>query len=47
MKVKFYTVASLYALFEANEKGTLGKFLRKTEKINLLIPDELGDILLH
>ncbi|GFZ82055.1 ATP-binding protein [Compostibacillus humi] len=47
-QAKFYTVASLVnALLEANEKGTLGKFLRQIEKIDLLILDELGYIPLH
>lgn len=47
-QAKFYTVASLVnALLEANQKGTLGKFLRQIEKIDLLILDELGYIPLH
>lgn len=47
-RVKFFTAASIVnALLEANEKGTLGKFLRQIEKLDLLILDELGYIPLH
>jgi DNA replication protein DnaC len=47
-RVKFYTVASLVnQLLEANEKGTLNKFFKQIEKLDLLILDELGYIPLH
>lgn len=47
-KVKFFTAASIVnALLEANEKGTLGRFLKQIEKVDLLILDELGYIPLH
>ena len=40
-RVKFFTAAAIVnALLEANEKGTLGKFLRQIEKPDLLILDE-------
>lgn len=44
-KVKFYTAAALVnALLEANDKGSLGKFLKQIEKLDLLVIDELGYI---
>lgn len=47
-RVRFFTAASIVnALLEANEKGTIGKFLRQIEKLDLLILDELGYIPLH
>lgn len=47
-RVRFFTAASIVnALLEANEKGTIGKFLRQIEKLGLLILDELGYIPLH
>jgi len=47
-KVKFYTAAALVnALLEANDKGSLGKFLKQIEKLDLLVIDELGYIPLH
>lgn len=47
-KVKFFTAASIVnALLEANEKGTLGRFLKQIEKLDLMILDELGYIPLH
>lgn len=47
-RVKFFTAAAIVnALLEANEKGTLGKFLKQIEKLDLLILDELGYIPLH
>lgn len=47
-RVKFFTSAAIVnALLEANEKGTLGKFLKQIEKVDLLILDELGYIPLH
>lgn len=47
-KVKFYPAAALVnALLEANEKGSLGKFLKQIEKLDLLVIDELGYIPLH
>lgn len=46
--MKFFTSAAIVnALLEANEKGTLGKFLKQIEKVNLLILDKLGYIPLH
>jgi len=35
------------ALLEANDKGSLGKFLKQIEKLDLLVIDELGYIPLH
>lgn len=47
-RVKFYTVAAIVnALLEARDKGTLGRFLKQIEKLDLLILDELGYIPLH
>jgi DNA replication protein DnaC len=47
-RVKFYTIASLAnELLDANEKGTLTKFFKRIEKLDLLILDELGYIPLH
>lgn len=47
-RVKFFTAAALVnALLDANEKGTLGKFLKQIEKLDLLVLDELGYIPLH
>jgi len=46
--VKFYPAAALVnALLEANDKGSLGKFLKQIEKLDLLVIDELGYIPLH
>ncbi|MEM5016880.1 IS21-like element helper ATPase IstB [Metabacillus indicus] len=46
--VKFFTVAGLVnRLLDANEKGTLTKFFKQIEKLDLLILDELGYIPLH
>lgn len=46
--MKFYTAASIVnELLEANEKGSLGKFLKQIEKLDLLIIDEFGYIPLH
>lgn len=46
--MKFYTAAALVnALLEANDKGSLGKFLKQMEKLDLLVMDELGYIPLH
>jgi DNA replication protein DnaC len=47
-QVKFYTVAGLVnRLLDANEKGTLSRFFKQLEKLDLLILDELGYIPLH
>lgn len=47
-QVKFYTVAHLVnRLMEANDKGTLGRFFKQLDKLDLLILDELGYIPLH
>lgn len=47
-KVKFFTVASLAnKLIEANQKGSLPKFIKQIEKLDLLVLDELGYIPLH
>lgn len=47
-KVRFYTVAQLVnRLLEANEKGTLGRFYKQIEGLDLLILDELGYVPLH
>ena len=35
------------SLLEANEKGTLGKFYKQIESLDLLIPDELGYVPLY
>lgn len=46
--IKFYTAASLVnRLLDANEKGTLNKFFKQIEKLDLVILDELGYIPLH
>lgn len=47
-KVKFFTVASLVnRLIEANQKGELQKVMKKIEKLDLLVLDELGYIPLN
>ncbi len=47
-QVKFYTVAQLVnRLMEAHDKGSLGRFFKQLEKLDLLILDELGYIPLH
>lgn len=47
-QVRFYTVAGLVnRLLDANEKGTLSRFFKQLEKLDLLILDELGYIPLH
>jgi DNA replication protein DnaC len=47
-QVRFYTVAGLVnRLLDANEKGTLSRFFKQIEKLDLLILDELGYIPLH
>lgn len=47
-QIKFYTVAGLVnRLLDANEKGTLSRFFKQIEKLDLLILDELGYIPLH
>jgi DNA replication protein DnaC len=47
-QVRFYTVAALVnRLLDANEKGTLSRFFKQIEKLDLLILDELGYIPLH
>ncbi|MGS2780553.1 IS21-like element helper ATPase IstB [Robertmurraya sp. GLU-23] len=47
-QIKFYTVAGLVnRLLEANEKGTLSRFLKQIEKLDCLVLDELGYIPLH
>lgn len=47
-RVRFYTVAQLVnSLLDANEKGTLGKFYKQIESLDLLILDELGYVPLH
>jgi DNA replication protein DnaC len=47
-RVKFFTVASLVnKLIEANKNGTLSKFMKQIEKLDLLVLDELGYIPLH
>src|SRR5699024_234017 len=47
-KVKFYTLASLAnKLIEANQNGSLPRLIKQIEKLNLLILDALGYILLH
>lgn len=46
--IKFFTVAGLVnRLLDAHEKGTLGRFYKQLEKLDLLILDELGYIPLH
>ena len=46
--IKFFTVANLVnRLLDAHEKGTLGRFYKQLEKLDLLILDELGYIPLH
>jgi len=48
MNIRFYTAAGLVnRLLDANEKGTIGKFFKQIEKLDLLIIDELGYIPLH
>lgn len=47
-KVRFYTTARLVnQLLDANEKGSLSRFFKQIEKLDLLILDELGYIPLH
>lgn len=47
-KVKFFTVASLVnKLIESNQKGSLPKFMKQIEQLDLLVLDELGYIPLH
>ncbi|SDI42005.1 DNA replication protein DnaC [Alteribacillus persepolensis] len=47
-RVKFFTTASLSnQLIEANQNGSLPKFMKKLEKLDLLILDELGYIPLN
>ncbi|MEH7127893.1 IS21-like element helper ATPase IstB [Neobacillus drentensis] len=47
-QIRFYTVAGLVnRLLDANEKGTLSRFFKQMEKLDLLILDELGYIPLH
>src|SRR5690606_6023178 len=47
-KIRFYTVAELVnQLLEVHEKGTLGKFYKQIESLDLLILDELGYVPLH
>ncbi len=46
--IKFFTVANLVnRLLDAHEKGTIGRFYKQLEKLDLLILDELGFIPLH
>jgi DNA replication protein DnaC len=46
--VKFFTVAGLVnKLIEVNQNGTLPKFMKQLEKLDLLVLDELGYIPLH
>ena len=46
--IKFFTVANLVnRLLDAHEKGTIGRFNKQLEKLDLLILDELGFIPLH
>ncbi|WP_394122244.1 IS21-like element helper ATPase IstB [Planococcus donghaensis] len=46
--IKFFTVAGLVnRLLDAHEKGTLGRFYKQLDKLDLLILDELGYIPLH
>ncbi|WP_211653429.1 IS21-like element helper ATPase IstB [Planococcus alpniumensis] len=46
--IKFFTVANLVnRLLDAHEKGTIGRFHKQLEKLDLLILDELGFIPLH
>lgn len=46
--IKFFTVANLVnRLLDAHEKGTIGRFTKQLEKLDLLILDELGFIPLH
>jgi len=48
MNIRFYTAAGLVnRLLDANEKGTIGRFFKQIEKLDLLIIDELGYIPLH
>lgn len=48
MKVKFFTLASLAnKLIEANQKGSLSRFIKQIERLDLLVLDELGYIPLH
>ncbi|WP_027964695.1 IS21-like element helper ATPase IstB [Halalkalibacillus halophilus] len=47
-KVKFFTVASLVnKLIDSNQKGSLPKFMKQIEQLDLLVLDELGYIPLH
>lgn len=47
-KVKFFTLASLAnKLIEANQNGSLPRFIKQIERLDLLILDELGYIPLH
>src|SRR5690606_641114 len=46
--IKFFTVANLVnRLLDAHEKGTIGRFYKQLEKLDLLILGELGFIPLH
>ncbi|GAB6507022.1 IS21-like element helper ATPase IstB [Bacillus cereus] len=48
LNVRFYTIAGLVnKLMDLHERGTLGKFYKQLEKVDLLILDELGYIPLH
>ncbi|WML53349.1 IS21-like element helper ATPase IstB [Neobacillus sp. PS3-12] len=47
-QARFFTVAGLVnKLLEANEKGSLSRFFKQIEKLDLLVLDELGYIPLH
>ncbi|MGJ9386173.1 IS21-like element helper ATPase IstB [Salipaludibacillus sp. CF4.18] len=47
-RVKFFTVAALVnKLIEVNQQGTLPKFMKQIEKLDLLVLDELGYIPLN
>ncbi|WP_244895392.1 ATP-binding protein [Evansella clarkii] len=47
-RVKFFTVAALVnKLIEENQKGLLPKFMKQIEKLDLLVLDELGYILIN
>ncbi|UTR13122.1 IS21-like element helper ATPase IstB [Salipaludibacillus sp. LMS25] len=47
-RVKFFTVAALVnKLIEENQKGSLPKFMKQIEKLDLLVLDELGYIPLN
>lgn len=46
--IKFFTVANLVnRLLDAHEKGTISRFYKQLEKLDLLVLDELGFIPLH